>query len=198
MSGRNLSSVLRGRDRAAIGAVILVNLAIVLGVVLLAGSGDGDGEKADATVPFPAPPRAGRAVENRAIGARVRKPTGWTHKRSGNSLTLRSPDSTTIVSISLPPGATSSTGVLRTARAAIRREYRRVKVSRQPGLVARLPTVSVAISALNRKGTPLNIFVSAAQGRGRAWLVQIFSAPGARSKRLPEAQVAIGTLRLSG
>lgn len=181
-----------------IGAVILVNVIIVLGVVMLTGSDDGEDGKTESTAPLPPPPRLGRAVENRSIGARIRKPRGWADKRAGNSLDLRSPDATTIVSISLPPGATNSADVLRTAQSAIRRQYRRVKVVRQRGRVAGLPTVSVAISAVNRKRTPLNIFVSAAQGRGRAWLVQIFSAPGARSKRLPEAQVAIGTLRLSG
>ena len=196
LPGGKLSSILRGRDRAMIVAVILVNVIVVLGVVLLARSDDGD--EADATRPVPPPPRAGRAVENRAIGARIRKPRGWVHRRVGNALNLRSPDSTTIVSISLPPGATNNTDVLRSAQSEIRRQYRRVKVARQPGRVAGLPTVSVVISAVNRKGTPLNIFVSAAQGRNRAWLVQIFSAPGARSKRLPEAQVSIGTLRLSG
>jgi len=179
-----------------IGAVILANVVVVLGVVLLAKSDDGEGGPPDST--GPKLPRAGLAVENRAIGARIRKPKGWMHTRADRSLILRSPDSTTILSVSLPPGATNSAGVLRSAQATIRREYRRVKVALQPGRVADLPTVSVVVSAVNRKGTLLNIFVSAAQGRDRAWLVQVFSAPGARGKRLPEAQRAIGTLRLSG
>jgi len=198
LSNGKLSSVLRGRDRAVIGAVILANVIVVVGVVLLARSDDGENGQNDATELSRKLPRPGRAVENRAIGVRIRKPRGWAHERAGNSLVLRSPDSTTILSVSLPPGATSSAGVLRMAQAAIRREYRRVRVTPQSGRVADLPAVSVAISGTNRKGTPLNIFVAAAEGRKRAWLVQVFSAPGARSKRLAEAQGAIGTLRLSG
>lgn len=190
-------SVLRGRDRLLIAAVVLANAVVVVAVLTLTGSDDEDPGGRAETTPPPAP-AAGPAVANPAIGARLRKPKGWTDERSANSLILRSPDATTLVSISLPPGVTTASSVLRSARAAIAEEYRDTTFKRQPGEVAGLPTVSLAASAVNRKGTPLNIFVSAAQGRERAWLVEIFSAPGARSRRLPEAQVAIGTLQLSG
>ena len=190
-----MSSVLSGRDRFFIGLFVLVNVAVILAVVLLRSSGDdGDSKKRDAQ----SGPRARRVVVNRAIGARIRKPRGWSVKRGERAITLRSPDSTTIMSISQPPGAVSSRDLVSSAVAAIRQDYRRVSTRRLAGKVAGLPTVSRVVSATNKRRVRLNILVSAPQGRGRAWLVEVFSGPGARVKRLPEAQVALGTLRLRG
>jgi len=190
-----LSSVLSGRDRFLIGLFVLVNVAVILVVVLLRSSGDDDGSKKGTAQ---AVPRAGRVVVNRAIGARIRKPRAWSAKRGERAITLRSPDSTTIMSISQPPGAVRSRNLVSAAVAAIRQDYSRVSTRRLPGKVAGLPTVSRVVSATNQKRVRLNILVSAPQGRGRAWLVEVFSGPGARVKRLPEAQVALRTLRLSG
>ncbi len=188
-----MSSVLSGRDRFLIGLFVLVNVAVILAVVLLRSSGDdGDGKKGTAQ----GIPRPGRVVVSRAIGARIRKPRGWSARRGESAITLRSPDSTTIMSITL--GGANNREVLGSAVAVIRQGYRRVRTRRLPGKVAGLPTVSRVVSATNPKGVRLNILVSAPQGRGRAWLVEVFSGPGARAKRLPEAQVALGTLRLSG
>lgn len=188
-----ISSILSGRDRVLIGVFVLVNVAVILGVVLLQGSGE---DSKDDTAQ--GAPRAGKVVIHRAIGARIRKPKGWKVRRVGRAITLRSPDSTTLMSISQPPGGVQNREVLRSAVAVIGQGYRRVKARRLPGKVAGLPTVSRVVSATNRKGVRLNILVAASQGRGRAWLVQVFSGPGARAKRLPEAQVALGTLRLRG
>lgn len=193
LADQRISSVLSGRDRLLIGLFVLANVAVVLGVVFLRGSDDKDSK--DKTPPIP---RAGRLVVNRAIGARIHRPRGWTAKRADRAITLRSPDSTTIMSISQPPGATSNRAVLSSAVSVIEQSYRSVKARPIRGKVAGHPTVSRVVSATNKRGVRLNILVSAPQGRNRAWLVEVFSGPGARAKRLPEAQVALGTLRLRG
>jgi hypothetical protein len=183
-----------------IGAFVLINVIAVLAVVMLTGSDGDDDSKTDSSASQPPAPRSGPVVVNRAIGARIRKPKGWQATRPGRSINLRSPDGTTLMSVSQPPGGTRSSDVLRTAVAAIRQQYRRV--SARPlggrGRISGLPTRSVVVSATNKKGTRLTILVSAPQGRARAWLVQVFSGPGARAKRLPEAQVSLGTLLLRG
>ena len=199
--------MLSGRDRALIGAFVLVNVVVVLVVLMVGGSGEeadrSKAPKAGKAAPRtdrPSGPRAGRLLVSRTIGARIRKPRKWKAKRSRRAISLRSPDSTTFVSISRPPGATRSARVLRAAVRAIRRRYGRVRVRRRRlgGRVSGLPTASTVLAATNRKGTRLTILVSAPRGRARAWLVQVFSGPGSRGKRLPEARAALGTLLLRG
>ena len=189
-----ISLALSGRDWALIALFLLVNVAVVVAVVLLTGSDDDDSESKKAK----APPRPGASVVHRRIGARISKPIGWAESRRGRSLILRSPDDTTIMSISQPPDAINNREVLRSAVAAIGRQYKKVAVRPLRGKIARLPTVSRVVSATNRRGVRVNVLVASPQGRGRTWLVEVFSGPGARAKRLPEAQVALGTLRLSG
>lgn len=190
MSEPGIFSVLRGRDRFLLAAFVLVNIIVVVVVVRVSGD-DEPGKKAD-----PQTLRTGRVVKNGAIGAEIRRPKGWRVKAKGRAITMRSPDSSTIMSISQPPGAKNGPGVLRTAVAAIREQYRGVSTRRFRGKVAGLPTTSRVVAATNRRGVRLNILVAAPQGRARAWLVQVFSAPGARDSRLPEAQASLGTLRL--
>lgn len=201
-----ISSVLGGRDRFLIGAFLLVNVAVIMAVVLLRSSGDdGDSKKKHTPALFP---RAGSLVVDRAIGARIRKPRGWSAKRGNRAISFRSPDSTTLMSISLE--GVDNREVLGSAVAAINQGYRDVAVRRlrrptPPGAictpstckVAGLPTVSRVVSATSKR-VRLNILVSSPQGRRRAWLVEVFSGPGAPVKRLPEAQRALLTLRLSG
>lgn len=187
-----------GRKHVLIGAAALA-VVLALGIIgTIATGGDDDEVDAD-TSPLAASPRPGRLVEHSAIGARIRKPRRWTHRREGRSITLRSPDGTVIMSVSLPPGTDRSAAVLDTGVAAIREQYSRVRVvGADTRRVANLPAQSVVTSATNSRGTQLRVLTSAAQGRTRAWLVQIFSAAGTKERRLAEAQVAIGTLRLTG
>ena len=187
------------RDPGLIGAVALaVVLVLVLVGAISIGGDEDEGDVAD-TSPLPLPPRAGGVIRQPAIGATIRKPRRWSHSRDGRSLTLRGPDRTVIMSVSLPPGADRSAAVLQSGVAELRRQYRGVRVvAADRRRVAGLPTNSVVTAATNARGTKLRILTSAPQGRRRAWLVQIFSAAGTKPRRLAEAQVAIGTLRLTG
>ena len=191
MADPGLSSVLRGRDRLLIAAFVLVNIAVV--VVVLRVTGDDGEKKSKADIP-----PVGKVVENTAIGAELKRPKGWKVSSKGRAISMRSPDSRTIMSISQPPGAKNALDVVRTAIAAIRANYRGVSTRRFRGKIAGLPTTSRVVSATNRRRARLNILVASPQGRTRAWLVQVFSIPGTGFKRLREAQTALGTLRLRG
>ena len=194
---RNTEPPRRSRLLIGIGALAVVLVLGIVGVLALGGDDD-DGADAD-TSPLPLAPRAGRMIEQSRIGATIRKPRRWAHRRGERSLTLRSPDRSVIMSVSLPPGAGRSAAVLQTGVAAIRRQYRGVKViTTDTRRVAGLRAISVVTAATNARGVTLRVLTSAPQGRTRAWLVQVFSAAGASEKRLAEAQVAIGTLRLTG
>ena len=183
------------RKHVLIGAA---TLAVVVALGAIATRGDDDGVDAD-TTPLGVTPRPGRMVEHSGIGARIRKPRRWAHQRQARLLTLRSPDRTVVMRVSLPRGTDRSAAILESGVSAIRQNYRRVRVlGADTRRVANLPTNSLVTSATNSRGTKLRILTSAPQGRTRAWLVQIFSAEGTKERRLAEAQVAIGTLRLTG
>ena len=185
------------RDPVLIGVAALAVVLVLVIAVRIATGGDDDGEAPD-TSPLPVRPRTGGVIKHPAIGATIRKPRRWTHRRAGRSLTLRSPDRAVVMSVSLPPRASRSAAVLQTGVAAIRREYRGVRViGADRRRLANLPTSSVVTSATSDSGVKLRILTSAPQGRTRAWLVQIFSAAGTKTERLAEAQIAISTLRLT-
>jgi hypothetical protein len=186
-----ISSVLRGRDRFLIAAFVLVNIIVVIVVVRV--TAEDEDKKPKVRIP-----PVGRVVENTAIGAEIRRPKGWKVSSKGRQIIMRSPDSSTIMSISQPPGAKNGLNVVRTSIAALRQNYRQVSTRRLKGKIAGLPTTSRVVSATNRRRVRLNILVAAPQGRTRAWLVQVFSGPGARSRRLPEAQVSLASLKLRG
>jgi hypothetical protein len=193
---RNTNPPVRNHLLVGAGTVAVILILGIVGMVVTGG--DDEGVDAD-TSPLSPVPRAGRVIEHPTIGARIRKPRRWTHRRAGRSLTMRSPDRTVIMSVSLPPGTDRSARVLESGIAAVRRQYRRVRlIGTDKRRVAGLPTISVVSSAANNRGVNLRILTSAPQGRTRAWLVQVFSAARAKERRLAEAQVAIGTLRLTG
>ena len=192
-----IASLVGGSRITSVGGLIvlfvLFNAAVIVGVVLFTGDDDDSKDEASARIPRP-----GSVVTNRAIGARIRMPKGWVDTSEDRAIVLRSPDQTTVMTISHPPGAVASRQVVRSAVAAIEQRYRRVRARPIQGKVAGLPAVSRVVTATNRRRVRLNILVSSPQGRERAWLVQVFSGPGARATRLPEAQVSLGTLRLRG
>ena len=193
MADPGISSVLRGRDRLLIAGFVLVNIVVVIVVVSITGDDEGEGE------PKVRLPPVGKVVENTAIGAEIKPPKGWKTSSKGRQILIRSPDSSTIMSVSQPPGAKNSLNVVQTAIGAIRQRYRGVTTQRLSGKkVAGLRTTSRVVSATNARRVRLNILVAAPQGRTRAWLVQVFSGPGARATRLPQAQASLGSLKLRG
>ena len=103
------------------------------------------------------------------------------------------------MAVSAPPHARRAARLLRTALGAIRRHYQDVEVSGTARLrLDGRPARSRILRARNPRGTTLRVLVAAAQGRRRAWLVEVFSAEPPSPRRLLETQVALRSLRLSG
>lgn len=174
-------------------------------VVLLAGVGiggltGGESDPDPPAPPMPAAPRGGAQVALEQIGAALKRPPGWSLSRGARELVFRSRDRAAVLSISSPPqGPSTAAALLKSALRAIRRSYS--DVTARPGdgrRVAGLPTSGVVVSARNRRGVRVRVLVAAAQGRRRAWLVQVFATGGSSTARLVEAQVALRSLRLEG
>ena len=177
-------------------AAVGVLLAAV-GIGVLVG---GESDRHRASPRLPAPPRGGAEATYKEIGVKLSGPPGWSLSRGGRALVFRSRDRAAVLSISSPPGeSTTGVHVLQSALRAIRRSY--TDVSARPGdgrRVAGLPTSGVVVSARNRRGARVRALVTAAQGRRRAWVVQVFATAGSSTARLVEAQVALESLRLDG
>lgn len=180
-----------------IGAAAIILVAVV-GVIGALALGDDD-EPRDTASKRPAS-RSRGITQVRTIGVRIRRPRGWVQKRARRSISFRSPDRTILLSVSLPPGARQSAGVLEAALAAIRQGYSRVRTAGDPRArrLANLPTRSAIASAMNQRGVRLRILTAVPQGRRRAWLVQVFAAEGVDNMRLRPAQRALDSMRLSG
>lgn len=178
-------------------AAVGVLLAAV-GIGVLVG---GESDRHRASPRLPAPPRGGAEATYKEIGVKLSGPPGWSLSRGGRALVFRSRDRAAVLSIYSPPRESTTTAVtvLQSALRAIRRSY--TDVSARPGdgrRVAGLPTSGVVVSARNRRGARVRALVTAAQGRRRAWVVQVFATAGSSTARLVEAQVALESLRLDG
>jgi hypothetical protein len=177
----------------AAGTLAIVGLLVLIVVILT--SGDDDQKSRAGT----SASSGGTVLEASSIGVRIRQPSGWTVTRGSRSISLRSPDRYLALSVSLPPGGKGKNAILNEDIAVIKQGYRDVRVGKASGRqVANLPAVSVVSSATNGRGTRIRILSAAAQGRRRAWLLQVFAANGAPRKRLQQAQNVVGTLHLSG
>ena len=183
------------RRSAVIAGAVLVVLAVV-GFVFAGGGSDDSG--GDTTPAAPAPETAGRRIQNKAIGAAISRPRRWTVRSEARAIELRAPDGATAVSVSLPARTDRSAAVLRAAIEGVRANYERVRGPARAGEAGGgKPAVSAVVSATTRGGDPINVLLSSAQGRSRAWLVQVVSGRDRRGGRgLVEAQVALGSLAL--
>lgn len=178
----------------AAGTIVVLAIIVVIGVITAGDEEDAEPKRRAA------PSNEGLTLENARIGARMRKPPGWSVRRASRSLTLRNRERSVVVAVSLPPGSRSSSSVIQTALAAIRSGYLRVRVLGKPTgrRVASLPTRSIVTRAVNRNGAKLRILTASPQGRRRAWLVQVFAREGVSNAELAPAQRALDTLQLSG
>jgi hypothetical protein len=179
---------------------------VAVGVLLVAvGVAAFAGGKSDRDSPQPSalsapPPQGGKEVVHRETGVTLDRPPGWSVSRTESALVFRSRDRSAVLSIFSPSRAPrGAAAVLQSGLREIRSSYSDIEARPGDGRrVAGLPTSAVVVSARNRRGVPVRILVAAAQGRRRAWLVQVFTGAEGSTARLVEAQVALGSLMLEG
>lgn len=146
----------------------------------------------------PQPPELVRSFTDPEIGVDVRRPAGWIARRRKGAVEVLRRDKSVIVAVSSPAPASEVDGVLESALAALRTQYRDARVEERGDerRVAGRPAESAVVSARNAEGTRLRVLVSAVEGREEAYLVEVFAAEGAGSRRLAEAQAVLASLRL--
>ena len=186
--------------RVALMAV--VGLIVAIPVTIALGGGDDEPEPApEATEP--SAPQLGQLERHQRLGVRLRLPDDWKRKeRKGHdAVAYRSKDGTVLVAISSPGPASDANSIHKAAVGAIKGQYRAVdvvdKLSR--GRLGQRPAETAAIAARNPKTRdPMRILVSTAEGRKRAYLVEVFAAGSDPNAALVEAQAVLNELRLQG
>lgn len=174
--------------------VVMASVAVVVAIsaTLLIRQG-GDDETA---------PPAGQHTEqvrDRGLGLRATLPDGWRERKRQGVLRLRNEDRSVGMTVATPGPADDADEIFNTAREVIREEYRRVQTRRR--FRARLggrPARAAVFTALDAEhGTPLMIDVMVAEGRRRAYLVEVFTDARGGAGARAEAQAVLRGLRFT-
>lgn len=137
-----------------------------------------------------------QAKADSGLGVRYRVPRSWRSSKEASTIQLRSRDRSVAISISSPAGDEEAEGVLDSALDALRENYRRVRIDR--GSRRKLGNLSAkggVVRARTDDGVRLRILVAVAEGKRRSYLVEVFTAAGAPSMVLAQAQEVLESLR---
>jgi hypothetical protein len=169
---------------------------VVGGLVLIA---DGDGgsapparEEADMQ-----PGGLGETLEDAENGIAVSWPSDWRNLEKGEVVAFQSPDRAVAVAISAPAATVAADQLRRDAIASAAAGYEKPVVRPGKGrTVGGLRAEGATISG-NGPGGPSTSLVAVAEGREKAYLLEVLTAADAPSGRLVEAQLILNSLRLS-
>jgi hypothetical protein len=153
-------------------------------------------EPIDVEAQLPLNPR----VVQEEIDAEYQVPQGWQQGAADDVLKLSSGNDSVQVGIR-DAGPAGDTGeLLDVALADLKLTYDRVEVAHGSGKkVGGLAAKGAVVSARKPKGDDeLRILVAAAEGRRRAYLVEVFTAAEAPPRAVAEAQRLLNSLRLTG
>jgi hypothetical protein len=163
-----------------------------------------DDDEADQPPPAPFPiaqgspstPALGTGGHDRGLDISYRVPSGWREKKQASAVRLRSGDRSAEIVIAAPAPASEAESVLDEALAAIRDGYRKVEVAPGSGREVGGLDARGAVVTATTGGVELRILVAVATGRGRTYLVEVFTTAAIPAARLREAQIALNSLRL--
>jgi hypothetical protein len=181
------------RRRALLMLIVALLVAIPV-TILIRGGGD-----EESAAPTLAAPALNPGVKSRALDVSYQVPEGWKESKKAKAIQLRSNDRSVLIAIASPAPASKSGPLLDDTLASIRSGYRDVRI--QPGSgrqVGGLDAKGAVVAAKTRDGNELRIVVAVAEGKKRAYLVEVFTAVSADPERLREAQVALNSVRLEG
>jgi hypothetical protein len=182
------------KRRVVLMAIVGVVVAVPL-TLLIAGGDDDEPEPPAAPVAAEVP-AAGPAQRDRGIGVRYQVADGWREKKEASAIRLRSPGREAQIVIASPAPANESEGVLDQALASLRQGYEGVKVTRGSGrTLGGLKAKGAVASVRTKEGARLRVLVAVTEGKRRAYLVEVFTAPDAAPERIREAQVTLNSLR---
>jgi hypothetical protein len=178
--------------RRRVVVMVAVAIAVAVPVTLIIRSG-GDDEPA-------APDRdLTEQVRDRGIGFRAALPDGWWRSKRQGVLRLRNRDRTVGMTIAAPGPVDDVDEIFDTARDVIGEKYRRVATRRR--FRARLggrPARTAVFTALDAEhGTPLIIDAVVAEGRRRAYLVEVFTDARSGAGARAEAEAVLRGLRFT-
>jgi hypothetical protein len=147
----------------------------------------------------PPPPAPAEQVRDRDLGLLAALPDGWRQRKREGVLRLRNQDRSVGVTITAPGPADDADEIFDTAREVIREEYRRVRALRRfQGRLGGRPTRAAVFTARDPEhGTPLIINAMVAEGRRRAYLVQVFTDARGDAGARAEGQAVLRFLRFT-
>ena len=180
--------------------MLAVGLVIAVPVTALLLSDDDTDEAPPAPLPIaqssPSTPALGAGGHDRGLNVSYRIPSGWTAKKEASAVRLRSGDHSAEIVIAAPAQASEAGNVLDEALAAIRKGYGEVEVAPGSGREIGGLEARGAVVTATTSGVELRILVAVASGRGRTYLVEVFTTAAISAPRLREAQIALNSLRL--
>jgi hypothetical protein len=190
-----MSSATIWRRRVILMAVVGILVAIPVTLLLRDGN---DGSTTSARTAGSPAPELGSGKRDRGLDVTYRLPDGWSEDKKASAIRLTSDSGAVEIVVAAPAAASAASGVLDDALAAIRDGYDEVEISRGSGKkVGGLE----ARGAVVRAGTPegsLRILVAVAEGKERAYLVEVFTATDVNADDLRSAQAALNSLQLNG
>ena len=166
-------------------------------MVLLTDDGGGDNRTPERSRTVELPTELGRSLDDAASGISVSWPNEWRKLEKGGVLAFQSPDKTMVVAISAPAGAADADRLRKGAIASAASGYKNPVVRPGKGrTIGGLRAEGATISGRGPRGESRSL-IAVAPGRQKAYLLEVFTAEGAPSERLVEAQLILNSLRLS-
>jgi hypothetical protein len=174
---RRLTAV---QQRLVLGAIGLV--VVVVLVVLLAGGGGDDDSGGEISLPN--------------IGLKLTPPDGWARDVSDESVELRSPDETVVLTVSSPVAGRQPRQVKEALRRQLRERLAPAKITKEgPGRLGDREATSFQMSGQLR-GRPVTAVALVEDTRFRTYAVTLFTgAPSAKAVR--GARGLLRSVRLS-
>jgi hypothetical protein len=180
-----------------LAGLALIGVAIFGALLLLAEDDDGEEAAPERAVTTAPPPEPGESLEDTKTGISVNWPSDWDRREKNGTYAFRSPDEKLVLSISAPAPARDADELRKGAIESIREEYDKATVLSGKGrTIGGLPAAGALIKATQRSGAPLRILVAVAQGRQRAYLLEVISATDTPPGTLAEGQAILASIQL--
>lgn len=167
-------------------------LVVAVVVALIVGIGGDEPSR-------PALPTLPPAERQGANGIELSTPTGWERISHNGVVRLRSPEGDVQVLVSSPATAGQAAQALRAELDAIGKSYEVLDASSPVSKkIGGLSGRQVVVAARQSNGKDVRILVITANGKDRAYVVEVVAAADAAGHRITEGQQVVNSLKLTG